>query len=304
MPSIRRFNPATDRKPVSPATAGRAAPSRRSTPRQQARVKAAAPRHEFTDDTRGPRLQKVLAEAGVGSRRACEELIEQGHVRVNGHLVSTLPAWVDPATDHITVDGKRIKTHEPHVYIMLFKPRGFVTTTDDPEGRPHVLNLVEHPSKARLYPVGRLDMDSSGLLLLTNDGELANRLMHPRHEMHKTYEVLVSGALEEADVRKLESGIFLNEHRVSKGERAGVRTSPSRLKLKKRDRDRTLLTMQLKEGRNRQIRRMMAKFGHNVKKLRRVQMGPLKLRGLQPGQWRELTTAELTAVRRAAGLAG
>ena len=303
MPSIRRFNPATDRRPPQPSTTAPAAPKPpRMTPRQQAKIKAATPQHEFADDSRGPRLQKVLAEAGVGSRRACEELIEAGSVRVNGHLVSTLPAWVDPKSDHITVDGKRIRAHEPHVYIMLFKPRGFVTTTEDPEGRPHVLNLVEHPSKARLYPVGRLDMDSSGLLLLTNYGELANRLTHPKHEVHKTYEVVVSGALEEHDVRKLENGIFLNEKRVSKGERDGVRTSPSRLRLKKRDRDRTLLTMELKEGRNRQIRRMLAKFGHNVKKLRRVRMGPLKLRGLQPGQWRELTPSELMALRRAAGL--
>lgn len=308
MPSIRRFNPATDRKPAPPSVVSQptsmpSAPKpRRMTPRQQAKIQAATPRHEFTDAARGPRLQKVMAESGVGSRRSCEELIEQGLVRVNGHLVSTLPAWVDPGKDHITVDGRKIKTHETHVYIMLFKPRGFVTTTDDPEGRPHVLNLVEHPSKARLYPVGRLDMDSSGLLLLTNDGEMANRLTHPSHEVHKTYEVVVSGALDEQDVRKLESGIFLNEKRVSRGERPGVRTSPSRLRLKKRDRDRTLLTMELKEGRNRQIRRMMAKFGHNVKKLRRVQMGPLKLRGLQPGQWRELTHAELSALRRAAGM--
>lgn len=272
------------------------------TPRQRDKIRAATPQHEFTNDQRGPRLQKVLAEAGVGSRRACEEFIEQGLVRVNGHLVSTLPAWVDPRSDHITVDGRHIRTHQPHVYVMLFKPRGVVTTTDDPEGRPHVSAFVQHPSKARLYPVGRLDMDSSGLLLMTNDGELANRLTHPRHEVHKTYEVLVSGALEEKDVRKLESGLFLNERRVSKGERAGVRTSPSRLKLKKRDRDRTLLTMELKEGRNRQIRRMMARLGHNVKKLRRVQMGPLKLHGLQPGQWRELTPIELKSLRRAAGL--
>lgn len=268
----------------------------------QRKLKEATPQHEFNKDERGPRLQKVLAEAGVGSRRACEELIEEGRVRVNGHLVSTLPAWVDPAKDHITVDGRHIKTREPHVYVMLFKPRGVVTTADDPEGRPRVVDFVEHPSKARLYPVGRLDMDSSGLLLLTNDGELANRLTHPRHEVHKTYEVVVGGALDESAVRKLEAGLFLNEKRVSKGDRAGVRTSPSRLKLKKRDRDRTLLTMELKEGRNRQIRRMMARFGHNVKKLRRVQMGPLKLRGLQPGQWRELTLSELTALRRAAGM--
>lgn len=272
------------------------------TPRQAAKIKAARPPHEFADATRGPRLQKVLAEAGVDSRRACEELIEDGRVRVNGHLVSTLPAWVDPDKDHITVDGRRIKLREPHVYIMLFKPRGVVTTVTDPEGRPTALDLIDHPSRARLYPVGRLDMDSSGLLLLTNDGELANRLTHPRHEVHKIYEVVVSGALEEDDVRKLESGLFLNERRTSKGQRTGVKTSPSRLRLKKRDRDRTLLAMELSEGRNRQIRRMMSRLGHNVKKLRRVQMGPLRLRGLQPGQWRELTHEELKALRRAAGL--
>jgi pseudouridine synthase len=309
MPSLRRFNPATDRKPAGPSTPvareaiAPALPKPvRMTPRQAKKIKAARPPHEFADDSRGPRLQKVLAEAGVGSRRACEELIEQGLVRVNGHLVSTLPAWVDPGRDHITVDGKRIKTHEPHVYIMLFKPRGVVTTTHDPEGRPCALDLIEHPSKARLYPVGRLDMDSSGLLLLTNDGELANRLTHPRHEVHKIYEVLVSGALEEDDVRRLENGLFLNEHRPDRGKRGGVRTTPSRLTLKKRDRDRTLLSMELGEGRNRQIRRMMARLGHNVKKLRRVQMGPLKLRGLQPGHWRELTYDELKSLRRAAGM--
>ena len=302
MPFIRRFNPATDRKPAGPSTPAIAPPAARVTPRQKKKLKAGPAGHEFTDDSRGPRLQKVLAEAGVGSRRACEELIEEGRVRVNGHLVAALPAWVDPINDHITVDGRHVKTREPHVYIMLFKPRGVVSTNSDPEGRPRAIEFVEHPSKARLYPVGRLDMDSSGLLLFTNDGELANRLTHPRHEVHKIYEVLVSGALEEDDVRKLEAGIFLNERHTSKGKRTGVKTSPSRLRLKKRDRDRTLLAMELGEGRNRQIRRMMARLGHQVKKLRRVQMGPLKLRGLQPGQWRELTPDELKSLRRAAGI--
>jgi pseudouridine synthase len=297
MASLRRFNPATARKPGAPTAV---APTR-VTPRGRRKAQQAHPPHDFADDSRGPRLQKVLAEAGVASRRACEELIEDGRVRVNGHVVNTLPAWVDPVKDHITVDGRHIKPREPHVYLMLFKPRGFVTTLSDPEGRPRVIDLIDHPLKTRLYPVGRLDMDSSGLLLLTNDGELANRLTHPRHEVHKTYEVLVGGALEEHDVRKLESGICLNERRATKGKKTGVRTSPSRLRLKKRDRDRTLLEMELTEGRNRQIRRMMARLGHKVKKLRRVRMGPLKLRGLQPGQWRELTHDELKALRRAAG---
>ena len=223
-------------------------------------------------------------------------------MRVNGHLVSTLPAWVDPVRDHITVDGRRIKTYEPHVYIMLFKPRGVVSTNYDPEGRKRAIDLVKHPSRARLYPVGRLDMDSSGLLLLTNDGELANRLTHPRHGVPKLYEVTISGALDEDEVKKLERGLFLNEQRVSRGAKPGAKTSPVRLTLLRRARDRTRVLMELSEGRNRQIRRMMAKVGHNVKKLRRVQMGPLKLRGLQPGQWRELTPAELKALRKAAGL--
>jgi 23S rRNA pseudouridine2605 synthase len=258
--------------------------------------------HNFSDDSRGPRLQKVLAEAGVGSRRACEELIESGAVRVNGHVVQSLPAWVDPIKDHITVSGKHIKPHETHVYVMLFKPRGVVSTNSDPEGRPRAIDLVQHPSGARVYPVGRLDMESSGLLLMTNDGELANRLTHPRHEVHKLYEIVVAGSLDESDVAKLENGLFLNEQRASKGRKPGSKTTEARLKLLKRDRDRTRLTMELGEGRNRQIRRMFAKLGYKVRKLRRVAMGPLKLKGLQPGQWRELTRDELMELKRAASL--
>lgn len=258
--------------------------------------------HDFTDASRGPRLQKVLAEAGVGSRRHCEQLIEAGEVRVNGHLVDALPAWVDPAKDRITVSGRRIRTSQTHVYVMLFKPRGVVSTNEDPEGRPRAIDLVDHPSRARLYPVGRLDMDSSGLLLLTNDGELANRLTHPRHEVHKLYEVTVSGSLDDSEVAKLERGLFLLDRRPRKVAQKVTRTSPSSLALLKRDRDRTRLLMELSEGRNRQIRRMMAQLGHNVRKLRRVQMGPLKLKGLQPGQWRDLTPRELKELRSAAGL--
>jgi pseudouridine synthase len=241
-------------------------------------------------------LQKVLAEAGVGSRRNCEELIEAGAVKVNGHTVQSLPAWVDPVKDHITVDGRPIRRQQPHIYVMLFKPRGVVSTNSDPEGRPRAIDLVNHPSRARLYPVGRLDMESSGLLLLTNDGELANRLTHPRHEVHKLYEITISGSLDDEAVSKLERGIFLPQRRQP----AGSKTAPSRLSLIKRDRDRTRILMELGEGRNRQIRRMMARLGHKVRKLRRVQLGPLKLKGLQPGQWRELTKQELAALQKAA----
>lgn len=251
---------------------------------------------DFTDASRGDRLQKVMAAAGVGSRRACEHLIEEGEVAVNGFPVTTLPAWVHPVTDHITVRGKAVKSSEPYVHIMLFKPRGYVCTNDDPDGRKLAIDLIKHPSKARLYSVGRLDLDSSGLLLLTNDGEFANRLTHPRYEMHKLYEVTVRGAIDDLAVRKLARGLFLHDRRATRGSR----TAESRLKVLKRDRERTRLIMELQEGRNRQIRRMMLRIGHPVKKLRRVQVGPLKLKGLRVGEWRELTREELRALKRAA----
>lgn len=260
--------------------------------------------HEFTDAARGMRLQKVLAEAGVGSRRACEELIEAGEVTVNGHLVAKLPAWVNPQEDHIAVRGKIVPKPEPLVYVMLFKPKGVVCSNEDPEGRKRAIDLVNHPARARLYPVGRLDLDSSGLLLLTNDGELANRLTHPRYGVHKTYEVTVEGSLDEAAVRKLEAGVFLSDKRASRGKKTGRKTGRSRLKLLRRERDRTRLLMELHEGRNRQVRRMLLDVGHKVKKLRRVQMGPLRLKDLRPGQWRELLPRELTALRKAAGSPG
>lgn len=259
-------------------------------------------RHEFTDESRGPRLQKVLAEAGVGSRRHCEELIESGAVRVNGHVVDSLPAWVDPARDHITVNARRIRAHQPHVYVMLFKPRGVVSTNADPEGRPRAVDLVQHPSKSRLYPVGRLDMDSSGLMLLTNDGELANRLTHPRHEVHKTYLVSITGSLTDDDVGRLEKGLYLATPRAGRKVDRAKKTARSSVRIIKRDRNRTTLEMVLGEGQNRQIRRMLARLGYKVRKLRRVQMGPLKLRELQPGQWRELSYRELRDLRKAAGI--
>jgi len=238
----------------------------------------------------------VLAEAGVGSRRECEALVEAGHVAVNGTVISHLPAWVDPERDRLKVRGRPVRPPETPVYVMLFKPRGVVCTNDDPDGRRRAIDLVKHPSRSRLYPVGRLDMDSSGLLLLTNDGLLANRLAHPRYHMAKVYEVTVKGSLDDDDVRRLERGLFLPERRASRGQR----TKRSRLRLLKRDRDRTRLRMELREGRNRQIRRMMLYVGHPVKKLRRIQLGPLRLRGLRPGQWRDLLPREVETLRAAA----
>lgn len=251
--------------------------------------------HSFSLDTRGPRLQRVLADAGYGSRRACEELIESGSVKVNGELVDALPAWVNPNEDTIVVNGKALKPPERHIYIMLFKPRGVVSTNSDPEGRVRAIDLVKHPANSRLYPVGRLDLDSSGLLLLTNDGELANRLTHPRYEVHKGYEVTVGGSLTDEEVKKLEAGIFLHDR-----EGEGKRTSQTCLTIRKRDRERTMLYMELREGRNRQVRRMLLRVGHPVKKLRRIRMGPLDLKGLAVGEWRELTSKELSMLRKAA----
>lgn len=254
------------------------------------------PAHAYQDKSRGERLQKVLAEAGVGSRRACEDLIEQGLVTINGETITELPAWVDPKKDRIVVDGKRVKAAEAPVYIMLFKPRGTVSTNADPEGRPRAIDLIDHPDKPRLYPVGRLDIDSSGLLLLTNDGELANRLTHPRYGVHKVYEVTVRGALNADDVAKLEEGIYLHDRQRGRG----AKTRPVRLKFLKRDRERTRMLMELREGRNRQIRRMMIQLGHPVKKLRRIQMGPLKLKGLAVGEWRTLSATEVAMLKKAA----
>ncbi|MGI9013368.1 MAG: pseudouridine synthase [Phycisphaerales bacterium] len=251
---------------------------------------------DYRDKSRGIRLQKALADAGVASRRRCEELITLGEVRINGTLVNTLPAWVDPARDHIVVSGKKLPRPERHVYVMLYKPRGVVSTNDDPEGRTRAIDLVQHPSGVRLYPVGRLDMDSSGLVLLTNDGDLANRLTHPRYGVHKSYEVTVRGSLGVEDVAKLERGIVLYDKRSG----SANRTQGISLSLQKRDRERTHLILELREGRNRQIRRMMADLGHPVKKLRRSRLGPLRLKGLAPGEWRELEPGELASLKRAA----
>ncbi len=250
--------------------------------------------HEFTDAGRGQRLQKVMAEAGVASRRRCEELIAGGAVEVNGVGVTDLPAWVDPARDRITVNGRRLRTPERHTYVMLFKPRGVVCTSGPGQGRRRAIDLVNHPSGARLFPVGRLDAETSGLLLLTDDGGLANRLIHPRYQLPRVYELTVKGSLDAESVRKLEGGVFLSDRR-----RGGSRTAPARLRLVKRDRDRTRLLLWLREGRNREVRRIMVRVGHPIKKLRRVRLGPLALKGLRPGEWRDLTAGERAALKRA-----
>ena len=237
------------------------------------------------------RLQKILSAAGVASRRASEQMILEGRVTVNGDTVRELGTKADPQKDLIKVDGRRIKTVVRDRYIVLYKPKGYVTTRSDPEGRRTVMDLVGEADY--IYPVGRLDYDSEGLLLLTSDGDLAARLMHPRHEVEKTYEVIVAGMPDVRALEKLKKGVFIE----------GGRTAPAHVhvgSIVKGARPTTKLTIVIHEGRNRQIRRMCSAVGLPVRELRRVRMGPIGLGRLKPGQWRDLTPDEVRRLKHAA----
>lgn len=250
------------------------------------------------------RLQKAMAAAGYGSRRGCEELIASGRVRVNGQVVRELPVLIVPGVDEVLVDGDALPGQglapARPIYVMLYKPRHTVTTLDDPSGRRTVVDLVAHPSGARLYPVGRLDYDTMGLLLLTNDGELANRLTHPRYGVHKTYRAIVKGVITDELHDRLHRGVLLT--RRDDGETDGIARASAAIDIVKREPARTIIDLTLSEGRNRQVRRMLAKVGCPVKKLVRIRMGPLALKGVALGEWRELTTVEVHQLRRAVGL--
>lgn len=239
------------------------------------------------------RLQKVLAMGGVASRRAAARLIVEGRVTVNGAIVRAPGAQADPRRDEIRVDGRRVRLPVRLRYLLLNKPAGYVTTRRDPEGRPTVLDLL--PSvREYVYPVGRLDYDSEGLLLLTNDGELAARLTHPRHGVPRVYEAIVRGAPDSGALERLRRGVVLD----------GRRTAPAEVVVKAarrrggRTASRLLLT--LREGRRRQVRRMCAAVGVPLLRLRRLRLGPLALGSLPVGAWRDLTPAEVAALRRAA----
>ena len=262
----------------------------------------------------GVRLHKVMAEAGVASRRACEELIEQGRVKVNGQVVRKLPAWVDPEADKVTVDGEPIRGRRTKrrsaakTYVMVNKPKRVISTNDDPEGRKRVIDLVDLPNKTRLYPVGRLDSDSTGLILLTNDGDLTHRLTHPSYEVDKCYHVTVQGRLTNEDAEKLRKGMLLAHKGKPGGAGANVRrAAAAQIKIlgHETDRtrgDRTKLSITLKEGQNREVRRILARLGHKVRSLHRVAIGKLKLKGLAVGEWRLLTASEVQTLYKAAGL--
>lgn len=245
----------------------------------------------------GVRLQKMIAAAGIASRRAAEQLIIDGRVTVNGRTVRELGARAHPARDDVRVDGRRVARPERLRYLLVHKPAGYVTTRQDPQRRPTVLDLIPGV-REYVYPVGRLDYDSEGLLLLTNDGRLASVLTHPRHAVPRVYEAVVRGLPTPAQLRRLANGITLDGQRTAPAE---VRLVPQRRTGRDWVRDtRSRVRVTLREGRNRQVRRMFDAIGHPVCRLRRTRLGPLALRGLKPGDARELTVAEVKALRRAA----
>ena len=230
------------------------------------------------------RLQKILSARGICSRRKAEEMIQEGRVTCNGN-VAKLGDVADPEMDEIRVDGELLPAATSYVYIMLNKPRGYVTTLSDEKGRPNAAQLIE--CGVRVYPVGRLDMDSEGLLLFTNDGAFANALMHPKHEVNKTYRVLVQNFTEE-NLEKLKQSIELDGYRI--------RTPEVKL-LRTRDRGQAQLLVTIHEGRNRQVRRMCDAAGMKVLRLQRISEGKLKLGQLESGKWRHLTREELELLK-------
>lgn len=255
---------------------------------------------------RGERLQKILAQAGIASRRKAEELILEGRVQVNGQVITELGTRADLERDHIRVDGKLLHGREEQRYYMLNKPRGYVTTLSDPEKRPTVMDLMAkkhgpHGDRVRLYPVGRLDYLSEGLLLMTNDGDLANKLSKTAAGVEKTYLVKVAGMPSEEAIGQLRRGIMIDRGRLNEvrgGRRDRVITAPAKVE-QVRGGDNPWFELTLTEGRNRQIRKMFEEIGHHVEKIRRIGYGALRL-DVAPGEFRELTAGEVTALGRAA----
>jgi len=233
-------------------------------------------------------LQKALAHAGIGSRRACEDLISQGRITVNGKVVRELGTKVDPRHDTVAVDGQPIRT-ERIVYFAVNKPKGYVSTNNDPSGRPRVVDILPEIPQ-RVYTVGRLDEMSVGLMILTNDGTLANKLAHPKFGVEKVYRAVVAGAPTREVLDKLVEGVWLAEGKVR-----AKRVKPIASKG-----EATVLEMVLAEGKNREVRRMLAKLGHKVMSLSRVAIGPVTLKGLKPGEWRPLTSYEVDLLEKVA----
>jgi 23S rRNA pseudouridine2605 synthase len=259
-------------------------PTQPASPRKKVKTKATRKPPKSSDERQ--RLQRVMASAGIGSRRECEIIIEEGRVEVDGEIVATLGVKVDPNQQEIYVDAQKLVVQRLQ-YFMLNKPPGIVSTSKDPSGRPRVIDLIA--TDQRVYNVGRLDQSSEGLILVTNDGELANRLTHPRYGVEKKYHVQVVGIPAPGELRKLEQGVYLAE---------GL-AKASKAKFLKRAKNGCWLEIVLSEGRNREIRRLLASIGHKVRTLKRVSIGPLKLGDLPKGAHRPLLPAELRALKKA-----
>lgn len=254
----------------------------RKTPKKTKKTKSSAPAGK-------QRLQKILAASGIDSRRKCETLILEHAVSVNGEIVNELPAFADPEKDDIRVDGQRIKQTKK-VYFLLNKPKGVICTSSDPQKRQKAVDLVDCPE--RVVCVGRLDIDTTGAIILTNDSELVNRLTHPKYELPKTYQIVVRGRVEGADVEKLKKGVWLAEGK----------TQGAAVKIIRRSHAETTLQVVISQGLNRQIRRMFSQLGYKVKLLKRTQIGDIVLKGIAAGNYKRLTKPQLAYLKRATGM--
>ena len=241
------------------------------------------------------RLQKILSTAGISSRRASETLITEGRVTVNGTPVTELGSKADPDTDDIRVDGRRVKAGVRRRYILMYKPRGYITTRSDPERRPTVLDLLNKGGvREYVYPVGRLDYESEGLLLLTSDGDLAEKLMHPSHAVPREYHVRVRGVPSAETIDRLSRGVVLDGRKTQPAE-VGIVTH-----IDSTTGQDAILSVLIHEGRNRQVRRMCEAVGHRVSRLKRVRIGPITDDDIRPGEFRDLSDREVAALKRAA----
>lgn len=232
------------------------------------------------------RLQKYIANSGVTSRRKAEELILSGHVKVNGITITELGTKVEPAKDVVMVDNKIITEAQQFVYLKLYKPEGYVTTVKDQFNRKTVIDLIN--IKDRIYPIGRLDYNTSGLLLLTNDGDLANKLLHPKYKIYKIYVAEVTGQISLDSIEKLKKGVFID----------GYKTAPAKIKLLNHNQNSSIVQVSIYEGKNRQVRKMLDSVGHTVKKLERVSFGEITLDNLKTGQWKFLSKEEIKYLKK------
>lgn len=232
------------------------------------------------------RLQKYIASSGVTSRRKAEELILEGHVKVNGITVTELGTKINPQNDTVTVDDNKISAVSKFIYIKLNKPEGYVTTVKDQFNRKTVLDLID--IKERIYPIGRLDYNTSGLLLLTNDGELANKLMHPKYNIYKTYIAEVDGKISDESISMLKDGVIIDEYK----------TAPAKVKLLKYIGNKTQIQISIHEGKNRQVRKMLDAVGHNVRTLKRISFGEIELGDLKSGSWKNLSVEEIQFLKK------